>query len=67
MELRFVTRNPYKAQEVQTILGDIEVSIVHAPLVIHEIQTEDIKLIVSKNLSDALAGGCIWTDNRLVK
>lgn len=46
MEINFVTKNPHKAQEVQDILGDIGVSIVHASLTIHEIQTEDINLIV---------------------
>lgn len=46
MEINFVTKNPHKAEEVEAILGDIGVSIVHAPLTIHEIQTEDITLIV---------------------
>ena len=46
MEISFVTKNPHKAKEVEAILGDIRVSIVHAPLTIHEIQTEDIKHIV---------------------
>jgi hypothetical protein len=39
VEINFVTKNPHKAREVETILGDIGVSIVHAPLTIHEIQT----------------------------
>ncbi|MDE8601958.1 non-canonical purine NTP pyrophosphatase [Marinomonas sp. RSW2] len=46
MEINFVTKNPHKAREVEAILGDIGVSIVHAPLTIHEIQTEDINHIV---------------------
>lgn len=46
MDIRFVTKNPHKAEEVEAILGDIGVSIVHAPLKIHEIQTEDIQDIV---------------------
>lgn len=46
MEIRFVTKNEHKAREVNTILADIGVSIIHAPLVIHEIQTEDIYDIV---------------------
>ncbi|WAR46119.1 non-canonical purine NTP pyrophosphatase [Methylomonas rapida] len=46
MEIRFVTKNPYKAKEVEAILGDIGVSIVDVPLKIHEIQTEDIQDIV---------------------
>lgn len=46
MEIRFVTKNEHKAAEVQEILGDIGVSIIHAPLTIHEIQTEDIEKIV---------------------
>ncbi len=46
MEINFVTKNPHKAREVEAILGDIGVSIVHAPLTIHEIQTEDVNLIV---------------------
>jgi len=46
VKIRFVTKNPHKAKEVESILGDIGVSIVHAPLIIHEIQTEDIQDIV---------------------
>jgi len=46
VEISFVTKNPHKAKEVETILGNIGVSIVHTPLTIHEIQTEDIKHIV---------------------
>lgn len=46
MEIRFVTKNPHKAKEVETIIGDIGISIIHAPLTIHEIQTEDIYKIV---------------------
>ncbi|MDX9787279.1 MAG: non-canonical purine NTP pyrophosphatase [Desulfobacterales bacterium] len=46
MEIRFVTKNPHKAKEVETIIGDIGISIIHAPLTIHEIQTEDIHEIV---------------------
>ncbi len=46
MEINFVTKNPHKAREVEAILGNIGVSIVHAPLTIHEIQTEDINHIV---------------------
>lgn len=46
MEINFVTKNPHKAKEVQFILGNIDVSIVHAPLTIHEIQTEDVSHIV---------------------
>lgn len=46
MEIRFVTKNPHKADEVKAILGDIDVSIIHAPLTIHEIQTENIEDIV---------------------
>ena len=46
MEISFVTKNHNNAKEVEAILGDIGVSIVHTPLNIHAIQTEDIKLIV---------------------
>jgi XTP/dITP diphosphohydrolase len=46
LEIRFVTKNPHKAKEVETIIGDIGISIIHAPLTIHEIQTEDIHEIV---------------------
>jgi XTP/dITP diphosphohydrolase len=55
MEISFVTKNPHKSQEVQAILGDIGVSIVHAPLTIHEIQTEDIKLIVRDKVLKAFS------------
>ncbi|MGI0115205.1 non-canonical purine NTP pyrophosphatase [Zooshikella sp. RANM57] len=54
MEINFVTKNPHKAKEVQSILGnDIGVSIVHASLKIHEIQTEDINLIVRDKILKA--------------
>ena len=53
MEIRFATKNPHKAREVQAILGDIGVSIVHAPIKIHEIQTEDIQDIVRDKLLKA--------------
>jgi hypothetical protein len=46
LEIRFVTKNPHKADEVKAILGDIDVSIIHSPLTIHEIQTENIEDIV---------------------
>lgn len=46
MEIRFVTKNPHKAKEVEDILGDVGVSIVDVNLKIHEIQTEDIQDIV---------------------
>lgn len=46
MEIRFVTKNPHKAREVESILGDIGVSVVDVSLRIHEIQTEDIQDIV---------------------
>ncbi|MDO6514400.1 non-canonical purine NTP pyrophosphatase [Neptuniibacter sp. 2_MG-2023] len=42
MDIRFVTKNPHKAQEVETILSGLGVSIIPTPLEIHEIQTEDI-------------------------
>ena len=46
MEIRFVTKNPHKAKEVESILAGTGISVVHAPLKIHEIQTEDIQDIV---------------------
>ena len=46
MDIRFVTKNKHKANEVEIILGDMGISIVHAPLEIHEIQTENIQDIV---------------------
>lgn len=46
MEIRFVTKNPLKAKEVEAILGDVGVSIVEVQLKIHEIQTENIHDIV---------------------
>lgn len=46
LEIRFVTKNQHKAEEVKAILDDIDVSIIHAPLTIHEIQTENIEDIV---------------------
>jgi len=53
MEIRFVTNNPHKAREVETILGDIGVSIVDVSLKIHEIQTEDIHDIVKDKIIKA--------------
>ncbi|HEH9432743.1 TPA: hypothetical protein SIA29_003622 [Aeromonas sobria] len=55
MEINFVTKNPYKVQEVQEILGKIGVSIVHAPLIIHEIQAEDIGYIVRDKVLKAFS------------
>ena len=46
LEIRFVTKNSHKTEEVKTILGNIDVSIIPAPLTIHEIQTENIEDIV---------------------
>jgi len=53
LEISFVTKNPHKAHEVEAILGNIGVSIIHAPLTIHEIQTEDIKHIVRDKILKA--------------
>jgi XTP/dITP diphosphohydrolase len=53
MEIRFVTKNPHKAKEVEAILGDIGVSIVDVSLKIHEIQTEDIQDIVRDKILKA--------------
>lgn len=53
MEISFVTKNPHKAKEVEVILGDIGVSIVHADLTIHEIQTEDVCQIVKDKVLKA--------------
>ncbi|MBK1730735.1 non-canonical purine NTP pyrophosphatase [Thiococcus pfennigii] len=46
MKLRFLTKNPHKAEEVAAILEGTGISVVHAPIEIHEIQTEDIDAIV---------------------
>ena len=53
LEIRFVTKNPHKVKEVKTILGDINVSIMHAQLIINEIQTENIKDIVRDKIIKA--------------
>jgi len=53
LEIRFVTKNPHKAKEVEAILGDIGISIVDVPLKIHEIQTEDIQYIVKDKVLKA--------------
>ena len=53
MEINFVTKNPNKAREAEAILGDVGVSIVHTPLTIHEIQTEDINNIVKDKVLKA--------------
>lgn len=55
MEINFVTKNPHKAKEVQEILGHIGVSIVHAPLTIHEIQAEDVNYIVRDKVLKAFS------------
>lgn len=52
MELRFVTKNPLKAKEVDAILGD-RVKVIHAPLKIHEIQSEDVIEIVNDKVLKA--------------
>ena len=46
MEIRFVSKNLHKTKEIEAILGDTGISVVHASLKIHEIQTEDIQDIV---------------------
>lgn len=46
MEIRFVTKNPLKAKEVESILGNVGVKIIPVSLKIHEIQTESIEDIV---------------------
>lgn len=46
MEIGFVTKNSHKAAEVQAMLGNIGVAIVHTPIEIHELQTEDTGKIV---------------------
>ena len=53
MEIRFVTKNPHKVKEVESILGDINVRIMHAQLTINEIQTEDIQEIVRDKIIKA--------------
>ena len=53
MEIRFVTKNRHKAKEIEAMLGNIGISIVHAPLTIHEIQTEDIQHIVRDKILKA--------------
>lgn len=55
MEIRFVTKNPHKAKEVEAILGDIGVSILDIPLEIKEIQTEDIQDIVRDKILKAFS------------
>lgn len=51
MDLRFITKNSYKVAEVQKILSSIKV--IHCPLDIKEIQTENIEEIVHDKLLKA--------------
>jgi len=44
MDLRFVTKNKFKVDEVQKLLSSI--NLIHCPLEIKEIQTESIDEIV---------------------
>lgn len=51
MDLRFVTKNKYKVDEVQKMLSSINV--IHCPLEIKEIQTESIDEIVRDKILKA--------------
>lgn len=46
MEIRFVSKNPHKTKEIEKIFEDTSITVVQAPLKIHEIQTENIQDIV---------------------
>ena len=45
-QLRFLSGNPEKIREVQTILGPAGIEIVPFPKTIHELQTEDARALV---------------------
>lgn len=53
VEIRFVTKNEYKAKEVKNILNSDDISIIHVKQTIHEIQTEDINEIVKDKILKA--------------
>lgn len=53
MNLRFVTKNPHKAKEVEKIFCDNSISIIHEPLNIHEIQSENIIVIARDKIIKA--------------
>lgn len=55
MEISFATKNPHKVEEVKSMLGNIGVSIIHSPLKIHEVQTEDISHIVRDKVLKAFS------------
>ncbi|MCD8569598.1 MAG: hypothetical protein LRY50_15170 [Geovibrio sp.] len=51
MEIRFVTQNEHKVTEVQKILDCVKV--IHCPITINEIQTEDVDAIVKDKIIKA--------------
>lgn len=53
MKIRFVSRNDYKVQEVQTILKDAGVEVIAVKHSIDEIQTEDVNNLVRDKLLKA--------------
>lgn len=55
LEIGFVTKNPHKVKEVQSILGNIGVTIIHIPIEIQEIQTEDTNKIVRDKILKAFS------------
>lgn len=46
MDIRFLSSNPYKIKEVESILGVVGVKVIPVSLKIEEIQTEDVKRLV---------------------
>lgn len=53
MKIRFVSKNDFKVQEVQTILQDAGVEVIAAKHSIDEIQTEDVNSLVKDKLLKA--------------
>ena len=52
MDIRFISANPFKIQEVETILNPMGVTVVASSIKLHELQTEDVqKLVRDKVLS----------------
>ena len=46
MDIRFLSSNVHKTQEVEAILSQVDVHVVPAPIKIEEIQTEDVQRLV---------------------
>lgn len=55
MDIRFLSSNIHKIQEVEAILGPVGINVVATPIKIEEIQTEDVQRLVRDKVLKAFA------------